>query len=196
MKKSLYDLTKYDWNTLFPIELVDYDPEWKTIFQQEKERILKKIGDDILRIEHFGSTSIPNIKAKPYVDLIIEVPQELLFDKALIRSFEELDYTFFEVPEREEFKAYMSFGKGYTFDGTKEQIFHIHMCDKDNLMWKQVAFRDYLIAHPERAKAYETLKVDLASKYKNDRGNYVLSKTEFIKETLDLIHATSETTCQ
>ncbi|MBL4606015.1 MAG: GrpB family protein [Flavobacteriaceae bacterium] len=187
MKKSLYDLTKDDWNTLFPVELVDYNPEWKTIFEKEKERILTKIGSSILQIEHFGSTSIPNIKAKPYIDMIIEVSGDLLFDKNLIASFEELGYTYFEVPEREKYKAYMSFGKGYTFDGAKEQIFHIHMCDQENAMWQQIAFRDELIVNTGRAKAYEALKIDLASKYKNDRGNYVLSKTDFINETLGLI---------
>jgi len=85
----------------------------------------------------------------------------------------------------------MSFGKGYRFDGIKEQIFHIHMCPKSNLMWKQVQFRDYLIDHPIRAKAYEDLKIKSAIHHKNDRGGYVLSKTDFINETLELIESTS-----
>lgn len=190
MKKSLYDLTKDDWNTLFPIELVNHNSEWKSIFEKEKESILTIAGNYITRIEHFGSTSIPNIKAKPYIDLIIEIPKDLLFNKDLITSFETLGYTYFEVPKREGYEAYMSFGKGYTIDGTKEQVFHIHMCNKENAMWEQVAFRDYLIENPSRAKAYEELKIGLASKYKNDRGKYVLSKTDFVNETLELIKAT------
>ncbi len=83
----------------------------------------------------------------------------------------------------------MSFGKGYNFNGVKEQIYHIHMCPKDNLMWEQVDFRDYLISN-HRAKAYEELKIELASKYRNDRGEYLLSKTNFINETLNLIKKT------
>ena len=113
-----------------------------------------------------------------------------MFNKDLITSFETLGYTYFEVPKREGYEAYMSFGKGYTIDGTKEQVFHIHMCNKENAMWEQVAFRDYLIENPNRAKAYEDLKIGLASKYKNDRGNYVLSKTDFVNETLELIKTT------
>ena len=61
------------------------------------------------------------------------------------------------------------------------------MCNKKNAMWEQLAFRDYLVAHPKRAKAYEALKVNLASKYRNDRGSYMLSKTDFVNETLKLI---------
>jgi len=188
MKKTLFDLTKEDWNTLFPVELVDHDPKWKTIFEAEKHLILNAIGPDrILRIEHFGSSSIPNIKAKPYIDLLIEIPENLLFDETLIEQFKELGYTHFKVPAREGIDAYMSFGKGYNLDGVKEQIFHIHMCPKDNIMWEQLQFRDYLIEHQDRAKAYQELKVELASKYKNDRGAYVLGKTEFIQQTLKII---------
>lgn len=188
MKKSLYDLTKEDWNSLFPVELVEHNPAWKDIFEEEKKRITGKVGKDvILRIEHFGSTSIPNIKAKPYIDIIIEIPEVLLFDKRVIKDFEKLGYTYFKVPERENIPAYMSFGKGYNLNGVKEQIYHIHMCPKGNYMWRQIEFRDYLIAHPDRSKAYERLKIDLASGHKNDRGGYVVAKTAFINETLDLI---------
>lgn len=188
MKKSLYDLTKEDWNTLFPIELVDHNPEWKQIYENEKKRIIEKVGSQtILRVEHFGSSSIPNIKSKPYIDLIIEIPQPLLFDENLVAKFTELGYVHFKVPARDSIEAYSSFGKGYNLEGKKEQIFHIHMCLKENAMWKQIDFRDYLIANDERAKQYEDLKLGLASKFKNDRGSYVLGKTDFINETLDII---------
>ncbi len=188
MKKTLNDLTKEDWNTLFPIELVDHDPEWKNTYEKEKEQILQKVGNEtILRVEHFGSSSIPSIKSKPYIDLMIEIPKEKLFDEKLIAQFSELGYSHFVVPKREDIEVYSTFGKGYNLDGTKEQIFHIHMCPKENVMWKQIDFRDYLNTNEKRAKEYENLKLDLASKYKNDRGAYVLGKTAFIKETLKLI---------
>ncbi|OSY86810.1 hypothetical protein WH52_14675 [Tenacibaculum holothuriorum] len=187
MKKTLYDLTKDDWNTLFPIELSDHNPDWKVVFESEKNRILKSIDAKFInKIEHFGSTSIPNIKAKAYIDLLVEIPEEFLFNKELIESFSKLGYVYFEVPAREDIDAYMSFGKGYNLEGKKEQIFHIHMCPKENIMYNQLKFRDYLIEHPERAKEYENLKTELASKYKNDRGSYVLGKTNFVKVTLEL----------
>lgn len=188
MKKTIYDLTKNDWNALFPIELSDHNENWKHIFEMEKSRVLKNVeGKFINEIEHFGSTSIPNIKAKNYIDVFIITPKEYLFDSELINQFKALGYIYFQVPAREDIDAYMSFVKGYNLDGKKEQVFHIHMCSRDNAMCNQLQFRDYLIANPERAKAYEKLKIELASKYKNDRGSYVLSKTNFIKETLALI---------
>lgn len=188
MKKTLYDLTKDEWNTLFPIELVDHNPNWKYLYQDEKERILNTVGSEkILRIEHFGSSSIPSIKSKPYIDLMIEISKELLFNEELIDQFTQLGYSHFVVPAREKIEAYSSFGKGYNLEGTNEQIFHIHMCPKDNIMWQQIDFRNYLNSNPERAKAYENLKIGLAAKYKNDRGSYVLGKTDFVNETLEII---------
>lgn len=185
MKKTLYELTKDDWNTLFPIELVDHNPEWKNIYENERKLILEKIGaKSILRIEHFGSSSIPSIKSKPYIDMLVEIPTELLFDEKLISKFTELEYSHFVVPKREDIEAYSSFGKGYNLDGKKDQIFHIHMCPKENIMWEQIDFRDYLNSNEKRAKEYESLKLELASKYRNDRGAYVLGKTEFINKTL------------
>nr|WP_239000272.1 GrpB family protein [Hyunsoonleella ulvae] len=168
--------------------MVDHNPEWKNIYENEKQRILEKVGQKIiLRIEHFGSSSITSIKSKPYIDLMIEIPKDLLFDEQLIDQFTELGYSHFKVPARENIEEYSTFGKGYNIDGKKEQIFHIHMCPKDNVMWKQINFRDYLNANKKRAKAYEDLKIELASKFKNDRGSYVIGKTDFVKETLELI---------
>lgn len=193
MKSNLNELTKDDWNTLFPIALVNHNPDWKNIFEKEKNLITFTVNKEaILRIEHFGSTSIPAIKSKPYIDLIIEIPSAFLFNETLIKQFEKIGYTHFKVPERANIAAYMSFGKGYNLNGEKEQIFHIHMCPKENLMWDQIAFRDYLNTHLERAKQYETLKLQLAAKFKNDRGAYVLGKTDFINETIRLIKESNE----
>ncbi len=190
MKKSLYDLTKDDWNTLFPVKLVEHDPTWSQVYEQERGRILNALGTDVVhRIEHFGSTSIPGIKAKPYIDILLEIPDALLFSEDVITRLETLGYVYFKVPERDGIAAYMSFGKGYNLEGREEQIFHIHMCPGENVMWEQVHFRDYLRSNRERAQGYEALKVDLESKFRNDRGAYVLGKTAFINETLQLAKA-------
>lgn len=188
MLKQLQDLTRDDWNRLFPIELVKHSPDWKNIYEKEKQTILAEVGKDIvLRVEHFGSTAIPAIKSKPYIDILIEIPEEQLFDAQVIAKFEALGYTHFKVPERDNIEAYMSFGKGYNLAGEKEQIFHIHMCPKENYMWNQIAFRDYLNENYAKAKEYEALKLKLAAKHKNDRGAYVLGKTQFVKETVEMI---------
>ena len=190
MKNSLYDLTKEDWNRLFPVQLEDHNPAWDAMFENEKNSIVRALGTDVvLRIEHFGSTAIPAIKAKPYIDIIIEIPDPLLFSDSVVHKLENCGYAYFKVPERENIAAYMSFGKGYSLAGVKEQVFHIHMCPAGNAMWQQILFRDFLRSNMERAKSYEALKISLESKFRNDRGSYTLGKTVFINETLVLAKA-------
>lgn len=188
MSNPLYDLKKEDWNRLFPIYLEDHNPDWARIFREEQAQILSGISRFSPElVEHVGSTSIPGIKAKPYIDQLVVIPKSLLFNEELIEAMGALGYTYFLVPAMEEIEAYMSFGKGYNLSGEKEQIFHIHMCPSDNFMVNQLAFRDFLKSNPERAAAYEGLKKEAAIKYRNDRGGYRNSKSEFIRETLDLI---------
>jgi GrpB-like predicted nucleotidyltransferase (UPF0157 family) len=188
MSNPLYELKKDDWNRLFPIHLEDHNPEWGNIFEKEKALILSGIERFTPElIEHVGSTSIPGIKAKPYIDLLVVIPKTLLFNEELIEAMEGLGYTYFLVPAMEDIEAYMSFGKGYNLSGEKEQIFHIHMCPADNFMVNQLAFRDFLRFNPQQARAYENLKKEAAIKYRNDRGGYRNSKSEFIRRTLDSI---------
>ena len=57
-----------------PIVLVDYDPEWPARFEREAERIRAALGDEVRRLEHAGSTSVPGLAAKPIIDIVLAVP--------------------------------------------------------------------------------------------------------------------------
>ena len=190
MERNLENLTKEEWDRFFPVELVPHNPEWKEIYKQEERKIIEKLGTQaILRIEHFGSTSIPDISAKSYIDIIIEIPTARLFDEEIIIGLTELGYHYFR--QSGGLSDYMVFVKGYNLKGGKEQVYHIHMCPKENEMWNQLQFRDYLVANPKRAKEYEHLKIELASIFKNDRVGYRIAKSEFIKETLEMANQTA-----
>lgn len=182
MNKRLEDLTKQDWDTLFPIELEEHDPNWKNLFEREKQLIQEKMGHQLMAIEHVGSTAIPGIKAKPYIDISIEIPQAHLFDEDIIRALESLNYHYFQNMVKG--PDYMLFVKGYHLNGQKEQVFHIHMCPTGHEMLDQIPFRDYLMANPKWAWEYELLKTELVAQYKNDRSGYRMSKDHFIAETM------------
>jgi GrpB-like predicted nucleotidyltransferase (UPF0157 family) len=47
--------------------------------------------------------------------------------------------------------------------------------------WERLLFRDYLIAHPQTARAYERIKIELATAHPNDRVGYTNGKTAFIQ---------------
>jgi GrpB-like predicted nucleotidyltransferase (UPF0157 family) len=55
------------------IEVVDYDPNWKNIFETEKVALAQAIGSNAVKIDHIGSTSVIGLAAKPIIDILIEV---------------------------------------------------------------------------------------------------------------------------
>src|SRR3712207_6789427 len=56
-----------------PITLAPYDPDWPRLFSREVDRLRSVLGDEALRIEHVGSTSVPGLMAKPVIDILLVV---------------------------------------------------------------------------------------------------------------------------
>src|SRR5215217_5667547 len=56
------------------IHLEEYNPEWPHLFDREAHRIRAALGDQALRVEHVGSTSVPGLAAKPLIDILLVVP--------------------------------------------------------------------------------------------------------------------------
>jgi GrpB-like predicted nucleotidyltransferase (UPF0157 family) len=56
------------------VKVVPYDPRWPAMFEEEKERLRAWLSSELIgRIEHFGSTAVPGMAAKPIVDMLVEV---------------------------------------------------------------------------------------------------------------------------
>lgn len=159
------------------IELTDYDESWPDAFESQKRRLLSLFGDVISRIEHYGSTAIPQMPAKPIIDILVEVPsydiaRERLIPALCCRSCEYWWYSDHIVfIERDR-----PFGK---------RCRHIHIAPKGHRLWEGIAFRDYLIAHPEAAKQYAALKKELAACFRGSREKYTNAKTDFVRKITD-----------
>lgn len=175
--KDLHKMSANELGKLFPIIIQEPDKNWEKIFRAEKELILEQFeGSGIIRIEHFGSTAIPNLKAKPTIDILIEISPNLE-ENRIIRTLKKIAYEYIRQPDNP--PPHMMFAKGYTVNGFKGQSFHIHVRYKGD--WDELYFRDYLIQNEQQKKEYEKLKLDLAIKYRNNRDAYTKAKTGFIK---------------
>jgi GrpB-like predicted nucleotidyltransferase (UPF0157 family) len=139
-EKKLEDLTLEELGKLFPIQIVPYDRKWNDIFKSEADLIQKTLGQEIaLKIEHFGSTAVDGISAKPTIDILVEIP--FLTDnlkEMIILKMTEIDYHF--IWRTDESLPYMHFVKGYTINGFKGNVFHIHMGDKTHPLWDRIYF--------------------------------------------------------
>ncbi len=177
MAKSLEGMTNEELWKLFPIIIAESNPVWKDNYLTEKTAIVAKIGiNNISRISHIGSTSAPNLPAKPTIDILLEIKDDTNLAQ-LITTIRETGYLYSPQPNNP--PPHMMFMKGYTPEGFKGQAYHLHIRYSGD--WDELYFRDYLISYPDVAKEYGKLKLKLNENYEFDRDGYTAAKTDFIK---------------
>lgn len=176
-QRNIKDMTLAELWELFPIILTSHNPDWSEWANEEILELSELLKAHGPVINHIGSTAIPNIQAKPIIDILVELNPDA--DRSRIKEImEAAGYICMSVSD-----SRMSFNKGYTPAGYADKVFHIHFHrtgDND-----EIRFRDYLTAHPEVAKEYELLKLSLLPKYKNDRDGYTEAKSEFVRQTIE-----------
>ncbi|MEJ2545656.1 MAG: GrpB family protein [Calditrichaceae bacterium] len=163
-----------------PIIIVDYNPEWIILFEDEKHRLIDALKDNIISVEHIGSTAVPGLSAKPVIDIALGIDY---FDqsKKLIPLIKKLGYHY--VPEFESILP----ERRFFWKGTdKVHTYHIHMTETTNPLWiNPIIFRDYLEQNPDAMHKYDELKRKLADQCSNDIQKYINGKTEFIESVLE-----------
>ncbi len=181
MGKSLLDMTNEELWQLFPIEISEHKKYWKDYYKEERSTLKKILGKDLLQIHHIGSTAIPNIPAKPTIDILIEIKDETDIER-FIQKMQSAGYIYSPQPKNP--APHMMFMKGYTQQGFAEKVFHVHIRYSGN--WDEIYFRDYLLSHPQTAKEYGELKLKLAKQFRHNRDGYTAAKTGFITKITNL----------
>ncbi len=172
MSKSLSEMTLEELWVLFPITLSEHKDCWHDWYEEEKERLRFILHGIDLKINHIGSTAIHSIKAKPIIDILVEIP-EYSFMGDIKEKLENNGYICMSEQENRK-----SFNKGYTDKGFAEKVFHLHLRyfgDNDELY-----FRDYMNNYPILAQEYEKLKCCLWKKYEHNRDAYTEAKSAFV----------------
>jgi len=137
------------------------------------------------RIEHFGSTAVPGLAAKPIVDMLVEVWSLEETKERIVPVLESQGYDYFWRPSLfDEPPFYAWFIKRST-SGVRTH--HIHMVEPHFDHWQRLGFRDHLIANPDVAAAYGALKLELARSHPNDRVAYTKGKSEFIAHAMTIL---------
>jgi GrpB-like predicted nucleotidyltransferase (UPF0157 family)/GNAT superfamily N-acetyltransferase len=177
VKKTLEQMDRYELGRLFPIIITEYRPEWKDLYLSEKHAIAEAVGiENIIRINHIGSTSVPGLLAKPTIDILLEVTINIDKEDLIVRMV-KLGFKYSRKPENP--PPHMMFQKGYTETGFVGQAYHVHVRYPGD--WNELYFRDYLLTHPDTAVQYGKLKLTLKMQYEYDREAYTEAKTTFIR---------------
>lgn len=166
------------------VDIVSYDAEWSSKANAEINRLKQALSPSkIIDIQHVGSTAIPGMAAKPIIDIQVAAQSLDEIKVIAIPALQKLGYEYwYENPDHER----MFFVKGMPPFGEK-RTHHVHIVGHTSKHWiEKINFRDYLIAHPEIAKEYQQLKINLAQQYAHDREEYTNAKAEFVNKILKL----------
>lgn len=154
----------------------DYNPEWVNKFNSLKDFLSEVFNEKAILIEHIGSTSIPGMKAKPIIDVLVTVNtmEDFTNEKDLM------------------VKSGYDWGENYIAPNSilffkvgpeGEKIENIHIVEKGSSKEKQfIVMRDYLRIHAEKAKEYSDLKHKNKELYPDDYPAYRAAKDSFLKK--------------
>lgn len=158
--------------------LVAHDMSWDMEYSKEKNILIKGLSKYIDDIQHVGSTSIENLKAKPIIDIAILLNDWDKRDEIYI-ILENLGYEYRPkagTPDR------IFFAKGNETNRTH----YLHVCKKGSQEWLNlIGFRDYLNKHKNKMEEYQKLKERLAERFPDDRMKYSEGKDKFIKSIIN-----------
>jgi GrpB-like predicted nucleotidyltransferase (UPF0157 family) len=157
------------------VEVVPHNPHWHREFQNESAQVIVALGDNVIAIDHIGSTAIPAIYAKPIIDILVSVADVAKVDDRNA-SMQVLGY--------EIMGEYGITGRRFFRKDNESGIrtHHVHVFTVGSAQInRHLAFRDYMRVHPEEAQQYSDLKQRLAKQFPDDIEGYMDGKDEFIK---------------
>ncbi len=159
------------------VEVVSYDPRWPARFEEEARRLGSVFGRNLVAIHHVGSTAVPGLPAKPTLDLLPVVRDIRLVDDAAAAML-RLGY-------EARGGSGISGRRYFVRELEGQRTHHVHVFEEGHpAVAEHLLFRDYLRAHPERARRYGALKVRLARRLAHDSRGYSEGKAPLVRELL------------
>ena len=156
------------------VRIMPPDASWPEMFWHERERLKTFLGNVADELEHYGSTAVPGLSAKPIIDMMAPIPSledaDALVSILAGAGYRKLDAGFFKR------RFFRREPRG------QQPAYHLHLavCPRWPIK-NELLVRDWLIQHPDIARTYEALKMDLAMAYGDDMPRYTAAKTPFLR---------------
>ena len=158
-----------------PVVLVPHDGHWAQAFEAERRRLTEALPGFFVEVAHIGSTAVPDLRAKPLIDLLAGVPT---MDDAIALNalLDRIGYT--TLPA---FNEALTTRQWFMRQAGGHRTHHLHAVVHDGPEWSaRIRFRDALRADPALRARYQTLKDELVRLHANDREAYTEGKSAFI----------------
>lgn len=150
------------------VTVLPYDKQWILLFAEEADELKNMLGEQVVSVHHFGSTSVPGLEAKPIIDIMIVVKDISLVDE-FNSEFQNFGY---------EGKGENGIsGRRYFQKGGDNRTHHLHIYQTGSPeIERHLAFRDYLRTHSDAMKEYGELKNRLSQQFPYDIESYIMGK--------------------
>ena len=135
------------------IDIVKPDPNWIKKGEQEKDLLLHLLsGLGITEVQHYGSTSIPNLPAKPIIDLLATIDSfENIKEVDSLLSNHSWHYVHPELDGRHWQRFFVKVMND-------KRVVHLHIMLEGEERWnKQLLFRDLLRNNTDFVYEYANL---------------------------------------
>jgi len=148
-----------------------------------RQENLRCAWGDVMRIEHIGSTSVPELAAKPIIDILVVVADSA-DESGYLPQLQAAGYLLrVREPDWNEHRMFR----------TPEKDVHIHIySDGCQEIQRNLIFRDRLRRNADDRNRYEQTKRELAAKEWSDMDAYANAKTELIEQIIASSRATGE----
>jgi len=165
------------------ITLVEYDPRWPSLYEREATRIRSALGRRALLLEHVGSTAVPQLAAKPRIDMVLVVADssdEANYAPALAAAGYVLRI---REPRWREHRL---------FDGPDTDV-NLHVFSQGcTEIERLLRFRDHLRCNSSDRTLYERTKRRLTQRRWEQTQQYADAKTSIIEEILGRARCTGK----
>lgn len=119
-------------------KLLPHDPSWLTYGQAQCTELKQALEDRVIDVQHVGSTAVPDLPAKPIIDIAVGLQGKADISEVIAR-LKNLNYLY---------HGDTGESGGYFFvKETSPDIrsIHLHAVDYDGRQWKNyLLFRDTL----------------------------------------------------
>jgi GrpB-like predicted nucleotidyltransferase (UPF0157 family) len=150
-----------------------HDPKWFAEFAALEAVYSQTLGALILRVEHVGSTAVPDLLAKPILDIDLVMRDYGAFDEILVR----LDGLGYEHEGDQGIFQRESFRNVSRADGWMPH--HLYLCPESGAeLQRHIRFRDALRGHTELRREYEAIKLSIANRSGGDFRQYARIKEQ------------------